>query len=92
MSDKVRYKIVFSGRVQGVGFRFKAQYTASAYGLTGFVKNEYDGTVLMEVQGEKIAIDLFIQKLMADRYIHVSDMDKESIPVEDAERNFGIQY
>ena len=46
-----RRRIEFHGRVQGVGFRYQAQKYASAYGLKGWVRNEYDGSVTMEVQG-----------------------------------------
>lgn len=47
-----RYRIVFVGRVQGVGFRFKSKEIARRLGLTGYVFNDYDGTVVMEVQGK----------------------------------------
>ena len=41
----------FSGRVQGVGFRFTAYRIARRYGLTGFVKNLSNGSVEMLAQG-----------------------------------------
>ena len=43
----VRKHILFSGRVQGVGFRFTACSLARPLGLTGWVKNCYDGDVEM---------------------------------------------
>lgn len=49
----VRKHIIFSGRVQGVGFRYTACYLARSLGLTGWVKNLWDGDVEMEVQGMK---------------------------------------
>ena len=45
-----RRKYLFKGRVQGVGFRFRCFSIANELKLTGFVKNEYDGSVSMEVQ------------------------------------------
>ena len=45
---KVRKHFYFSGWVQGVGFRFKATYLARKYGLTGWVRNLFDGRVEME--------------------------------------------
>ena len=59
----VRKHILFSGRVQGVGFRFTACSLARPLGLTGWVKNCYDGDVEMEVQGEEEAIDRMIEGL-----------------------------
>ncbi len=49
---RIRKHIQFYGRVQGVGFRYHATYKARFLGLTGWVRNCYDGTVEMEVQGE----------------------------------------
>ena len=43
--------IVFSGQVQGVGFRFTVFHTANRYGLAGYVRNVHDGNVEMIVQG-----------------------------------------
>ena len=51
-----RRKYLFKGRVQGVGFRFRCFSIANELKLTGFVKNEYDGSVSMEVQGKDAAI------------------------------------
>ena len=39
----------FTGTVQGVGFRYYARAAALHLGLTGWVRNEYDGTVLLEL-------------------------------------------
>lgn len=52
-----RLHLSFEGQVQGVGFRWTAQAEARQIGLTGWVRNEYDGTVTMELQGtdEQIA-------------------------------------
>ncbi len=44
-------RIVFSGRVQGVGFRFTIFHTANRYDLTGCVRNVDNGTVEMIAQG-----------------------------------------
>ena len=53
MSEKIRKHIIFYGRVQGVGFRYYSVYKSRQLGLTGWVRNLYDGTVEMEVQGEQ---------------------------------------
>ncbi len=92
MDSIVRYKMVFSGRVQGVGFRYKASHVASQYRLTGYVKNEYDGSVTVEIQGTEQEIYMFLKSLSQDRYIDIYDLSKEHIPVEEDERSFIIQY
>ena len=59
-----RRRIEFHGRVQGVGFRYQAQKYASAYGLKGWVRNEYDGSVTMEVQGLPEMINMMLKHVL----------------------------
>ena len=64
----IRKHFFFKGRVQGVGFRYRAQNAASMYGVTGWVKNLYDGSVEMEAQGLEEDIDKVILTLQNSRY------------------------
>lgn len=80
--DKVRRHYVFRGSVQGVGFRYRATYAASMYGVTGWVCNRYDGSVEMEAQGQPEAIDKVLAVLRGDRYIFIEYMDVKDIPLE----------
>lgn len=88
----IRRRYVFKGMVQGVGFRYHAKYHASALGLTGWVRNEYDGSVILEVQGEAAVIDQLIVELQGDRYIDIVDYDFRNIPVDPEERRFSIAH
>ena len=54
---KIRVSICFYGRVQGVGFRYKLRYLAEKYSVTGWARNEYDGSVSTELQGLEEDID-----------------------------------
>ena len=56
----IRRRIVFRGRVQGVGFRYRARMAAAQIGVTGWVRNNPDGTVTMEIQGTEEQIDSVI--------------------------------
>ena len=51
------------GKVQGVGYRFFATRVARRLGLKGSIKNQRDGTVEAMVEGEKKAIDEWIEEL-----------------------------
>jgi acylphosphatase len=53
----VRRRVTVSGRVQGVFFRASTREVAEAHGATGFARNEPDGTVIVEAQGEPAAVD-----------------------------------
>lgn len=88
----VRRHIYFSGRVQGVGFRFQASWAAKRFGLTGWVKNLYDGRVEMEIQGMPDAIDAMLASIQEDTYIRISDIDSVDIPLEEGERKFRTHY
>lgn len=88
----VRKQIDFYGRVQGVGFRYHAKHAADSFGLTGWVRNEYDGSVHMEVQGEEELIDRMLQTLNQDMYIEILDMDIKNLPTDEEERRFLIIY
>ncbi len=87
MQDRVRKHILFYGRVQGVGFRYYSVHKARQLGLTGWVKNLYDGSVEMEVQGMEKAIDELIIFLSRQRFIEITSTDIKSIPLEE-ERDF----
>lgn len=49
----IRYKIKVKGKVQGVFYRSTAQAKAKELGLSGWVKNEEDGSVAIEAEGEE---------------------------------------
>ena len=66
-----RYNMIFKGRVQGVGFRYKSYLLANELGLTGDVNNLYDGDVELNIQGDREKIDLFLEKLAKDRFIRI---------------------
>ena len=87
--EKKRIHFTFRGDVQGVGFRWRASQAARMYGLTGWVKNEYDGTVEMELQGTDNEINAVLDMISAGRFIDITDMRKKYIPLQD-EREFHI--
>ncbi|MDU2375677.1 MULTISPECIES: acylphosphatase [Anaerococcus] len=82
-----RYNMIFKGRVQGVGFRYKSYLLANELGLTGDVNNLYDGDVELNIQGDREKIDLFLEKLAKDRFIRIDDIEiKEKELIKDEEK------
>ena len=53
----IRRRWRFTGEVQGVGFRYYARAAAQHLGLTGWVANNWDGSVTLEAQGTRAALD-----------------------------------
>ncbi len=58
--EQKRVKVVITGRVQGVGFRASCQRQAVALGLTGWVRNRWDGAVEALFEGPAEAVDAMI--------------------------------
>jgi acylphosphatase len=78
MAREQRY-IKIHGKVQGVGYRFFATRVARRLGLKGWIENNRDGTVEATVEGEKNAIDEWIEELKeGPRYAEVTKIDQDS--------------
>ena len=60
---KKRIHIFYSGRVQGVGFRFTAEQVALSLGIVGWVQNLPDGRVEAVAEGEEAKLVLFLEKI-----------------------------
>jgi len=84
----VRKHIVFYGAVQGVGFRWRAKNAAEHFSCTGWVRNEWDGSVSMEIQGTEEAIESVILAIEKGTFVHIDNMDMKDIPVVDSEYGF----
>ena len=84
----IRRRLVFYGSVQGVGFRWRARKAAELTGCTGWVHNEWDGSVTMEIQGEEAQIDETILAIERSRYIRIENMRSRTIPLEPKEYGF----
>lgn len=89
---KIRRRYQMYGAVQGVGFRYTAYYAAERFGITGFVENEYDGSVTLVVQGTETAIAQMLQMIESSRYIHIRSFRVKELPVEEEERSFYVNY
>jgi acylphosphatase len=87
-----RYRLQFYGMVQGVGFRFTATHAANMCRLTGYVKNEYDGSVTCEVQGEEESIDEFIRIINAGRFISIDRIVRTELALDGDERSFDVRF
>ena len=88
----VRRRYRFYGRVQGVGFRYEATGTASQLSLVGWVKNEYDGSVTVEIEGAPNYIDAFILAIQAVPRFHITEIKMENLPLLGTETTFKPLY
>ena len=75
-----RAHVIYSGRVQGVGFRYTAEDIAMGLGLTGWVKNLADGRVEVVAEGKEEGLKEFLDKILKGqlgRYIRDVDLSWE---------------
>ena len=87
----VRKHIRFTGRVQGVGFRYRAKYAASGLGITGWVRNEWDGSVEMEAQGTAEQINKMLVLINQSDYVFIENIESKQIPLENSELGFHVR-
>jgi acylphosphatase len=69
----VRYTIQFTGSVQGVGFRYTTINVAQRFKVTGWVRNESDGSVKCVAEGEKDELDRFVAAVQHAMDGYISD-------------------
>jgi len=62
----LHYDIKITGNVQGVGLRYSCSEIARKLGIFGFVRNETDGSVFLEAEGEDEKVELFLESLKKD--------------------------
>ena len=82
----IRKKVFVYGAVQGVGFRYRAEHAANMLGVTGWVRNEPDGSVLLEVQ-----IDNVLAMVNQGTYVNIDRITANQIPIEEREYGFHIR-
>ncbi len=91
MAQKIRRAFTFYGDVQGVGFRYTARHLADMYGLTGWVRNEYDGSVSMELQGTALDISSMLHALENGRFIRIDRIESKNLTPVENERRFRVE-
>jgi acylphosphatase len=88
-----QYEIKISGRVQGVGFRYFVQRRAAEFDISGWVKNERDGTVLVMAQGDVKDLMSFIEHLrVGPSASRVTSLVKSQMPSLENFSGFQIRY
>jgi acylphosphatase len=89
----VRAHIVVSGRVQGVFFRAYSQREAVLLGVTGWVKNLFDGRVEIMAEGEKEQVKRLIAAVkQGPPQAYVEDADVEWLEIEGEFEDFKITW
>jgi acylphosphatase len=84
--------IIFSGKVQRVGFRNKARSVATSRQLTGFVRNLTNGTVEMLVQGKAQAVGECLKDIKQFFKENIKEITIDEVDYESKYTDFRISY
>lgn len=84
-SKIIRKQIRVYGSVQGVGFRYRTEHAAESVGATGWVRNDPDGSVFMEIQGTEEQIDRVFAMVSQGTYVNIEKMDALASAISDYE-------
>jgi len=85
-------EIYYSGRVQGVGFRYTTQRIASHLGVTGFVKNLSDGRVRVVAEGRPEMLDRLERQLEAEMSYYLSGREEMTRTSTGEFHEFQVRY
>lgn len=87
-----RFLVRYEGHVQGVGFRFNAVKQSVGLKLHGYVRNEPDGSVLMDVEGSAVDLKHLLAKIEAEMKENIEATDVTERPLAGNSGGFNIQY
>jgi len=82
----------FSGRVQGVGFRYTVKNIALQYNVGGYVRNLPDGRVELVMEGPDAEMDHLVADVNDRMRDYVRDVDRQVLPASNEFNRFSIQH
>ena len=89
---KRRVRTLYTGRVQGVGFRFTVERIANELNLTGWVKNLRDGRVEVLCEGEEQALKEILVRIDGDMGGYIQRADDEWRDATGEFKDFSIKF
>jgi acylphosphatase len=89
---KKRLSVLFSGSVQGVGFRYTTERIARALPVTGFVRNLPDGQVEVVAEGEERTLETFLSELRGSFKEYVRDVSRKWDAATGEFKGFGVKF
>ncbi|PAE08724.1 hypothetical protein CHI12_05185 [Terribacillus saccharophilus] len=86
-------QMIVGGKVQGVGFRLSAAEIARNLELVGFVRNEADGTVRVDAEGDPDQVEQFIQQIRKgpNAFVKVKQVDLKYLEKQQGFKRFEVR-
>ena len=85
-------RIIFSGQVQGVGFRYTVRSLVRQHPVRGFVRNLPDGTVEVVAQGNIGAINALLAEVQEHFRSHIRDCERDTTTLAEVFDGFEIRF
>jgi acylphosphatase len=92
MSETATERVVYTGRVQGVGFRYTVRSIARGYPVKGYVTNLPDGSVELVVQGRPEAINGLMAEVARQFDGNIHHCERRPIQAAESFTNFDIRF
>jgi acylphosphatase len=90
--EPIRRRLLVSGQVQGVGFRYTTQRVAARFDVTGFVKNLPDGRVELVAEGTGAELDRFVEAVRDAMAGHIQRVESSESDASAEFADFGIAF
>jgi acylphosphatase len=87
-----RRTVEYSGRVQGVGFRYTAHTIARRYAVSGYVRNLADGRVELVAEGSSQELDAFLAEVRERFFGHIRDERSNVQPANGEFTSFEVRH
>lgn len=86
-----RREVRYTGRVQGVGFRATARSIAAGHAITDWVRNDADGSVQLQIQGEARDIDACLGDIARVMARYIESAHAHAMPLQMGEVAFEVR-
>lgn len=90
-AKQVRWTVLLSGHVQGVGFRYTTRLVARGFEVTGYVRNTRDGRVEVVVEGEPGEVERFVRAVQDEMSGYIQDRKVGSAPATGEFQDFEVR-
>ena len=87
-----RYEVHYSGRVQGVGFRYTVRWVATRFSVSGFVRNLPDGRVQLVAEGRPDELRRFLDAVAAEMGQYITHTQEQVGPGAGRFQGFEIRF
>jgi len=91
-SSAQRRRVLYTGHVQGVGFRYTVRQLAQHFAVTGFVRNLSNGKVELITEGSPLELDRFLGEVASSMSDHIRDATTSTGPATGEYASFVIAY